>query len=120
MEKIIEVGGKQVKFRATGATPIHYRNLFRRDFLAEMQKLVGEKEAIDADGTKQYSISSLESFENIAYIMARSGAGNPPDFPSTPEEWLDGFDMFNIYEILPQIIELWGINQKTLSQRKKK
>lgn len=120
MEKIIEVGGKQVKFRATGATPIHYRNLFRRDFLAEMQKLVEEKEAIDAGDSKQYSITSLESFENIAYIMARSGAGNPSDFPPTPEDWLDGFDMFNIYEVLPQIIELWGINQKTLSERKKK
>ena len=120
MEKIIEVGGKQVKFRATGATPIHYRNLFRRDFLAEMQKLVEEKEAIDAGNSKQYSITSLESFENIAYIMARSGAGNPSDFPPTPEDWLDGFDMFNIYEVLPQIIELWGINQKTLSERKKK
>ena len=120
MEKIIEVGGKQVKFRATGATPIHYRNLFRRDFLAEMQKLVEEKEAIDAGDSKQYSITSLESFENIAYIMARSGAGNPSDFPPTPEDWLDGFDMFNIYEVLPQIIELWGLNQKTLSERKKK
>lgn len=120
MEKIIEVGGREVKFKATGATPIHYRNLFRRDFLSEMQKLVDEKEAIDADEKSQFSISSLESFENIAYIMARSGAGNPPDFPASPEEWLDGFDMFNIYEILPQIIELWGINQQTLSQRKKK
>lgn len=120
MEKIIEVGGKKIKFRATGATPIHYRNLFRRDFLSEMQKLVDEKEAIDSGNSNQYSITSLESFENIAYIMARSGAGNPPDFPASPEAWLDEFDMFNIYEVLPQIIELWGINQKTLSERKKK
>jgi hypothetical protein len=33
-----------------------------------------------------------------------------PDVPDTPEEWLDQFNTFSIYEILPQIIELWGLN----------
>lgn len=30
--------------------------------------------------------------------------------PGSPEEWLDEFSTFSIYEILPQIIDLWGIN----------
>ena len=33
-----------------------------------------------------------------------------PDVPDTPEDWLDQFNTFSIYEILPQIIELWGLN----------
>ena len=28
----------------------------------------------------------------------------------TIEEWLDLFEMFSIYEILPEILELWGSN----------
>jgi hypothetical protein len=30
--------------------------------------------------------------------------------PGSPEEWLDEFSTFSIYEILPQIIDLRGIN----------
>lgn len=120
MEKIIEISGQKVKFKATAATPIHYRNMFRRDMLQDMQSLYEENEETKENDEKHFSIGSLESFEKIAYIMARSGAGNPSDFPSSPEEWLDGFDMFSIYEVLPELIKLWGVNQKTLSQRKKK
>lgn len=35
------------------------------------------------------------------------------------EEWLDQFDMFSIYEVLPQILELWGDNLMTEVQAKK-
>lgn len=120
MEKIIDINGQKVKFKATAATPIHYRNMFRRDMLQDMQNLYEENEEKKKDGSHEFSIGSLESFEKIAYIMAQSGAGNPEDFPPSPEEWLDNFNMFSIYEVLPELIELWGINQKTLSGRKKK
>ena len=59
---------------------------------------------------------SLEMFENIAYIMAKHAE---PNVPNTPEEWLDGFNTFSIYQILPQIIELWGLNVQTAVQYKK-
>ena len=39
--------------------------------------------------------------------------------PSTIEEWLDQFDMFSIYEVLPQILELWGDNVATDIKAKK-
>jgi hypothetical protein len=37
-------------------------------------------------------------------------AKHQKDVPDTPEDWLDQFNTFSIYEILPQIIELWGLN----------
>ena len=40
--------------------------------------------------------------------------------PSTIEEWLDQFDMFSIYEVLPQILELWGDNVATDIKSKKR
>lgn len=120
MEKTITIGTQEVKFKATAATPVHYRNMFHRDMMIDMQQLITEDKSVKEDDGKHFSINSLEIFENISYIMARSGAENSPDFPESPVEWLDGFDMFNIYEVLPTIVELWGINQKTLSKRKKK
>ena len=59
---------------------------------------------------------SLEMFENIAFIMAKHADAS---IPNTPEEWLDGFSTFSIYQVLPQLIELWGLNVKTDIEAKK-
>ena len=42
-----------------------------------------------------------------------------PTIPGTIDEWLDQFEMFSIYEILPQILELWGNNLFTEVSTKK-
>ena len=49
------------------------------------------------------------------YLM-QPGDANIPD---TPEEWLDRFNTFSIYQVLPQLIELWGLNVQTDVQSKK-
>ena len=33
---------------------------------------------------------------------------------------MDGFNTFSIYQVLPQLIELWGLNVKTDVEAKKK
>jgi len=42
-----------------------------------------------------------------------------PTIPGTIDEWLDEFDMFSIYEVLPEILELWGSNLFTDVSAKK-
>ena len=42
-----------------------------------------------------------------------------PTIPPTIEEWLDQFEMFSIYEVLPEIVELWGSNLYTDVEAKK-
>jgi hypothetical protein len=37
----------------------------------------------------------------------------------TPEEWLDRFNTFSIYQVLPEIIKLWGLNVKQGVEAKK-
>ena len=49
-------------------------------------------------------------FENVAYVMAYHA---DPSIPKTIDEWLDQFEMFSIYQVLPQILELWGDNLMT-------
>ena len=39
--------------------------------------------------------------------------------PENIDDWLDQFEMFSIYEILPEILELWGTNLETEVESKK-
>ena len=43
-------------------------------------------------------------FENVAYLMAKHA--DPQGVPSSPNEWLDGFDTFSIYRVFPVIQEI--------------
>ena len=106
LSKTVKVGEKEVTFKSSAAIPRMYRIKFKRDIFKDLTKL--EKSYKDkGDGTKELEIEDLEIFENVAYIMALHGDSNTP--PSI-DEWLDQFEMFSIYEILPEILELWGSN----------
>ena len=102
-------------FKASAAVPRLYRLKFRRDIyqdFAALQKSVGE----NTEESSALDIESLEVFENIAYIMAKHA---DPVVPASPDEWLEQFNTFSIYEILPQLIDLWGLNVETQVQSKK-
>lgn len=92
--------------------------IFIRDFAA-LQSAVEESEDEDSDEkkTSALSIESLEVFENVAYIMAKHA--DPEGVPSEPDEWLERFNTFSIYEVLPQLIDLWGLNIETQAKSKK-
>ena len=116
VKRNIEIDGKDVAFKASAAIPRIYRLKFGRDIyrdLASLEKSVGENE----EGESNLDLFSLEMFENIAYVMAKHA---DPSIPDSPEEWLDEFNTFSIYQILPQLIELWGLNVKTDAEAKKK
>ncbi len=118
MTKEITIGGKKYKFRSTAAIPRMYRIKFNRDIFVDMEKL--QKDIEDGEkvqGGSSIPISSLEMFENIAYLMNKHG---DPSQPDDVYEWLDQFDAFNIYEILPEILKLWNLNNKGTSAPKKK
>ena len=53
---------------------------------------------------------------HIAYVMAKHA---DPSIPDNPEDWLDEFNTFSIYQVLPKLIELWGMNIKTDVEAKK-
>lgn len=114
--KKIEIDGQKVEFRASAAVPRMYRIKFGRDIYKDLRQLetsVGENDE-DASGLDLFS---LEMFENIAFIMAKHA--NPDTVPSEPDEWLEQFNTFSIYQILPQLIELWGLNVQTQVEARK-
>jgi hypothetical protein len=115
LEKTIEISGKPVKFRSSAAIPRIYRLKFRRDIFKDLSKLEKSYQARAKD-SEDFEIDDLEIFENVAYIMAYHA---DPSIPKTIDEWLDQFEMFSIYQVLPEILELWGSNLMTDVQAKK-
>ena len=114
-EKTVLVSGKEVRFRSSAAVPRLYRIKFKRDIFKDLSKLEASYKGKTEDGA-EIQIEDLEIFENVAYIMAWHA---DPTIPGTIEEWLDEFEMFSIYEILPEILDLWGSNLVTDIQSKK-
>lgn len=107
LSKTLTIGGKEVTFKSSAAIPRLYRIKFKRDIFRDLNKL--EQSYKDrTEDSKQLEIADLEIFENVAYIMALHA--DPENTPKTIDDWLDQFDMFSIYEILPEILELWGSN----------
>ena len=113
--KKIEIDGQQVVFKASAAIPRIYRLKFQRDIYKDLRVL---EKSVGGQKEEESSLDlfSLEMFENIAFVMAKHA---DPSIPDTPEEWLDGFNTFSIYQVLPKLIELWGLNVRTDAEAKK-
>lgn len=116
MTKKIQIDGKDVVFKASAAIPRIYRLKFHRDIYKDLRDL---EKAVDSSSAEKSNLDlfSLEMFENIAYIMAKHA--DPTAVPDSPEEWLDEFSTFSIYQVLPEIIELWGLNVQSEVESKK-
>lgn len=113
--KTIKIDEREVTFRASAAIPRLYRNQFHRDIYRDLSDLQKGMEKSDEESSSLDTFS-LELFENIAWLMAKHADKDAPD---SPEEWLDDFSTFSIYEILPQIIDLWGLNVQQQVDSKK-
>ena len=116
MTKKINIDGKDVMFKARAAIPRIYRLKFHRDIYKDLRDL---EKAVDSSSEEQSSLDlfSLEMFENIAFVMAKHA--DPTAVPDSPEDWLDEFNTFSIYQVLPEIIELWGLNVQSEVESKK-
>lgn len=138
MDKILTIDGKEVGFRATALTPRLYRHKIGRDIIRDLNRLRKayvrvmqvQQSAPSEDATPeelsaytealqdaQLDVLDLEIFEDAAYVMAKQYDAS---IPGSPEEWLEEFSTFSVYKVLPEILELWQLNQQTTSTSKKK
>ncbi len=114
--RTVEIAGKQVSFKASAAIPRLYRIKFGRDIFRDLISLKGLVKDSEK-GEITLSNADLEIFENVAYLMAKHA---DPTQPDNIGDWLDQFEMFAIYEVLPVILELWSVNIATQVESKKK
>lgn len=135
MRKSLNIGGVKCEFKTSAAIPRMYRIKFGRDIFVDMQRLkkqvdeqekikeelrkkaeAEEKEFDESQFESQLPIDSLEMFENIAFLMHKHG---DPEQPKDINEWLEQFETFDIYEVLPEILEMWNLENKQKSTPKK-
>lgn len=126
MQKIIEIEeGRSFNFKASAFSPIMYNKLFPgRDFLKDM-KCLKEKNDEEDDS---FNMEHYEHFVRVAYTFAYQGLAPTPRKTKEQEEfrekypdawdWIDSFRTFSIYEILPEIIDLWYTNEKKVAESK--
>jgi len=117
LRKTIQIDGIDVEFKCSAAVLRLYRMKFGRDMLKDMNKLYASFNANGNAENSQIPIEDLELFENVAYIMAYHA--NPSAISENVEDWLEQFNMFSIYEVVPTIFELWGLNIESQSEAKK-
>lgn len=116
MIKTIQIDGKEIQFKATAATPREYRRAFGRDIYIDLTTLYE-----DMKKGESLSVNSLEIFENLSFTMAMQAEGKAIERESVNKdmsEWLDQFDTFSIYKVVPQIMELWRLNTEQTSEPK--
>lgn len=117
MIKTIQIDGKEIKFKATAATPRVYRRAFGRDIYIDLTTL-----SEDMAKGESLSVESLSTFENISFVMAMQAEGKEIERENVSkkmDEWLDQFETFSIYKVVPQIMELWRLNTEQTVKPKK-
>ncbi|PGM94542.1 hypothetical protein [Bacillus cereus] len=120
MEKTITIDGKQVRLKSTAATVKRYKAQFRRDLFADMMAL-GAIGTFTPQDSSQPSIDlsnvdvskvDFEVIYDLVWLYAKTANPEIAD----PITWLDGFDEFPIYDIMPEINDMI---QSTMGAKKK-
>lgn len=90
-ERTVTIDGQEIKMRISGATPILYRNEFKKDMFVQMQELDNGEVEFDSEGNP-VSVSlpdgAVETLLELAYILARQGDSK---LKVSFIEWLDRF-----------------------------
>lgn len=111
METTIQIGDKPLKFKASAAVPLLYRNKFGRDLMRDLSA-VAKAEGDNAGA------ANVAMIERMAYIMAYHA-----DSSSVPEdlaEWLSGLPPMAVYLMIPYVMALWAGNTQGLVEAQKK
>lgn len=114
MEKVLNIGGKQIKMKSTAGTMMRYRNNFNRDFIKDLVKLQA-KLSDKLEKGQEFEALDLDIFEKIAWCMAKTADNSIPDI----ENWLDEFDTFDIMQVLPELMNLLVANMEQINDKKK-
>lgn len=139
MIKTITIDNKEVAIRCSALVPRLYRRATGRDLILDMntlrtsynQNLQARAELVvkckeenreptsEEAASVMLSVLDLTIFENLAWAVVYDA--DREHVPADPDEWLDTLEgTFEIYKVLPAIIEVWNeSNQQTAVPAKK-
>ena len=107
MYKTIMIGEKEVGVLANAASPILYKQIFKEDFLLELQK-----KNVDVD-----------AIVKISFVMAMQAEKKIEELTKLTVEdflhWLEQFEPLDIYLHADELMEAYNKNTKSTSVPKK-
>lgn len=135
MQKIINIDGRDVKFKASASFVYRYKQQFGKDLLTLVMPLI--KSAIDALNIfyvmpsketdmeallSEVNISSaIEKMElvdlfNVIWVMAKTANKDIAD----PVEWYDEFDVFPVFDVARELMDIFLPSLFITEESKKK
>ena len=105
MEKIINIGGVDVRLKSTAATPLIYKNQFKTSFLTDMMllsKAFQNGTDISKMSYNQIRNVDLDIFYNFVWALAKGADKNI----EPPLEWFAKFSEFDLEEVTTDVMEL--------------
>jgi len=103
MERTVEISGKEVTFKSTGALPKLYKMQFQRDFFEDLSELRSYETFLNV---LKGQGGDLNVFENVAWVLAKTADSSIADL----ERWKNSFENFSIIEVLPDIQEILSLS----------
>lgn len=104
MEKTLTIDGRQVAFKSSGAFLLRYKAQFGRDALQDVMKM---QKAIKKNRNGEFVIGDIGAldltiFYDLVWTLAKTADKTIPP----PIDWLDGFDVFPLRDIIPELMEM--------------
>lgn len=111
------IDGKEIRFKANGATPLRFKAQFKKDYFKEVLKLMplaklAGKKADEID-VEQLALLDFNLFYDMAWILAKTADPSIPE----PIAWLEQFDEFPMIDIIPDIQELMASSFSTSKKK---
>lgn len=105
---VLKIGGKDVPMMSNAATPIRYRQVFRKNLNSFFLGKMPEEDAADLPG-------------ELAYIMAQAASGADMNKLSYDGyvDWLQGFEALDFASAVTPIINVYQNNLASDSEVKK-
>ena len=118
MEKIIEIGGKSVKFKATAGFLYRYRTYFGIEYSVDLAKIANTSKKIKESNAKEADSDVLACseeadtrvFQRILWTYAKTADPTIPDI----DLWLDEFEEFDTQAIMAQLKDLIELTNKSI------
>lgn len=124
MEKMINLGKKEVTLKVNAAFPRIYRSMFSRDIFKDMSSILSryQQANVDQESPEQaldlMGEHDLEIMENVTYAMAVSGMPDLKDLSIV--DWLALYSYREMAVMQQEAITLWILDNYTLENPKKK
>ncbi|MDY2986135.1 MAG: hypothetical protein SOR77_00735 [Peptoniphilus sp.] len=117
MEKVIEINGRQVAFKANAAFPLVYKNQFGKDILTIIMPIISEllkgadelmakKETIKASdlGALLENVYALELNDILSLIWTMAKIADPNI--KEPLVWFSEFEEFPIFDVAKELLTI--------------